>query len=573
MNKKHLIVLVVVCVLVLAGAVAAYLLTMPNNAQPTTNTLANTNVNTNANRNAATLAYQQGNVQVMLGGNSYTDVDTDTVLHQGDRVRTGAESKAIVELDNGDIIRMSADTEISLVKLSASQISIVQTSGSTYNRVAKGLDRTYAITSGTVLVEALGTAFDLSVTDESLDVLAFEDAVALTTSKEKKDVTEGNKANVKISDEATAIAPIDDAQLKNSWYAWNKSEDTKQNFKGGILAEKDLGEYDDANANSNANVNGSTNANTNTNTTPEQKFSLQASKVDNGIRLTWEVQGITIANGFKVVRGSGENPEFGKDEAVLVSDVNARTYTWEVKDGKTYHFRICQYNGSGCDQYTNDASAQAPETPQAPAITGPNLSVYASETGVGLWWGDRSTIPGFQYYKVVRSETDPEPVYPEDGYIAVRNKGEEHYNDISAIKGKSYYYRICAVGDSVYCGQVQRTTAVHENKAPVANKLTAVREGDSIKLTWTKSSEADFKYYKLVWSMTDSTPRYPENGYIGVFGKDELTLTDDGSVRGTREDAVDLTEGTYYYSVCIVDSQDQVTCSNTITLAEGTVSL
>jgi len=73
--------------------------------------------------------------------------------------------------------------------------------------------------------------------------------------------------------------------------------------------------------------------------------------------------------------------------------------------------------------------------------------------------------------------------------------------------------------------------------------------------------------------MTDSTPRYPENGYIGVFGKDELTLTDDGSVRGTREDAVDLTEGTYYYSVCIVDSQDQVTCSNTITLAEGTVSL
>ena len=50
---------------------------------------------------AATLAYQQGDVQVQIDQAAWTAVETDTVLHEGDSIKTDVDSKAIVELENG----------------------------------------------------------------------------------------------------------------------------------------------------------------------------------------------------------------------------------------------------------------------------------------------------------------------------------------------------------------------------------------------------------------------------------------------------------------------------------------
>jgi hypothetical protein len=91
-------------------------------------------------------------------------------------------------------------------------------------------------------------------------------------------------------------------------------------------------------------------------------------------------------------------------------------------------------------------------------------------------------------------------------------------------------------------------------------------------LNWTQSAERDFAFYKVVWSQTDSTPAYPADGYLTpIAPATTMTYTDDGSKVGTRETAADLSTGTHYYSICVVDQADQVTCSNVVTLVDGVV--
>lgn len=85
------------------------------------------------------------------------------------------------------------------------------------------------------------------------------------------------------------------------------------------------------------------------------------------------------------------------------------------------------------------------------------LETEASGHKVYLKW---STFEGyrdeeFEYYKVVRSYSNPNPVYPEDDGIAYFDGlGELRYTDENATKGA--YYRICAITDvkGRYCSNV-----------------------------------------------------------------------------------------------------------------------
>ncbi|MFH1535324.1 MAG: hypothetical protein ABIF80_05080, partial [Patescibacteria group bacterium] len=160
--------------------------------------------------------------------------------------------------------------------------------------------------------------------------------------------------------------------------------------------------------------------------------------------------------------------------------------------------------------------------------------------------------------------------YPDDGYIAVKSKDETSYRDFSAVNGTSYYYRICTVGDTTYCSNVIQVTAINNNAVPLTVTLSGSFDGEKMILSWTESNEADFKYYKLVWSQTDSTPQYPSDGYIkAISNVSSLSYEDEGAKSGSRTEDMNLEDGTHYYSICVVDQADQVKCSNTVTLTDG----
>jgi len=689
---------------------------------------------------AATLAYQQGEVQVRVAGSDWQPVETDTVLHSGDSLKTGQDSKAIIEVENGDKIRAGFNTEIFLTSLNKQNVTITQISGASYSRVAKNLSRVYEVKSGEVTIQALGTAFDTIQSEEAVDVNVVESNVKVLTEKDEAEVAEGKTATVEEGKDDISVDDIDQKNLTNDWYTWNKEEDSKSTDKLGVLEEYAgpsltissptsgthltsnsvtvSGTVGDPNAKLEINGHEVTNdngqfttevslvANKNTITVTAENseglktikeikvfYDVQASATplkleaateddgvhlswnestspaflyykivrsednanlkypddgyiskqdkgqasyvdtdvsadqtyyyrvcevmsgdkvfcsnvahmkgknppaaninvnnetdnedeeetgikmtgeakDDGVHLSWEVINLTITSGFKVIMGENANPVYPGNDFKYLTDNAVRSYTWAVTDGKRYHFRVCQYDGNGkCLVYSNNVSVTAKSI--AAQYSGPNLSAQAGEDGVGLWWGDRSNIPGFKYYKVVRSETNPNLKYPDDGYITVRGKGEESYRDYTSVKGKTYYYRICAVGDQIYCGNVEQVTATNENTAPVAVSLSGSFADEKMTLTWTASAEKDFKYYKIVWSQTKSAPVYPADGYLTpISEKTTVTYTDEGDKTGTRAAEVDLSTGTHYYSICVVDQVDQVACSNTVTLLNGVV--
>ncbi|MBI5037786.1 MAG: FecR domain-containing protein [Candidatus Kerfeldbacteria bacterium] len=682
---------------------------------------------------AATLAYQQGTVLVRVDGADWATVETDTILHAGDQVSTGIDSKAIIEFENGDVMRLGYTTEVVLTELGTNRMIITQQNGATYHRVAKNPNRTYSVSSDDMLVSALGTAFDVIDSGDTKTVGVIESSVVVDTDLDNEQVPEGSKALITETSDDISVAEIDADSLQSDWYTWNKEEDSKKTDDLGafepyagptltitepttplvtsttsvqvvgtvssdatgvtingtavalaelsfahtvsLMAGKNVIEVIATDAAGDRTVkellvtvpsetqatpliltgettttgvslkwNRSTSSSfsqykvvrSTTEAEPvypgadviaalrsgEERFTdtsgsaetsyyyrvcelmsddaifcsnvifmrgkaaaaeeeeadeervgifLSGTAGSTGITLKWIVENITVTNGFKVIRSDKENPSYPGDTAERVSDSAVRSYTWTLTDGKTYHFRVCQYTENGCTVYSNDVAvtATAPTTSDSVSIT---MSAKAQENGVGLWWTDASDITGFKYYKVVRSETDADLRYPDDGYIAAKSDDELSHLDYSAKKGKAYYYRICAVGNEIYCSNVVRVTAIHINAAPVAVSLTAVVDGGAVVLSWTQSNEADFSAYKIVWSQTDSTPTYPDSSYLkAISDKSERSYSDTGAVVGQRSAAVTITSGTHYYSVCVLDSQGQVACSNTVTVIAGVV--
>ncbi|MFZ6036370.1 MAG: FecR domain-containing protein [Patescibacteria group bacterium] len=685
---------------------------------------------------AATLAYQQGTVLVRVDGSDWKSVDTDTVLHTGDQLSTGAESKAIVEFENGDVVRLGYTTEVTLTNLETTQVIIAQQSGATYNRVAKDPRRQYIVTSGDIAISALGTAFDVIEKEEAVDVGVIDSSVAIDTSADQAEVAQGSQATIDKAALQVAVSDINPDALKSEWYVWNKEEDSKHNNSLGIFeplagptltvsqpadgtttTEQQLAvvgtvsedatavtvqgidtpitdgafsqtltlepgknvitviasdaeahrtlkevrvvfqteavatpltltggstisgvdlqwnkstsatfkEYKVIRSTTNAQLaypgtdaiaayalgterHADTTTEAGTNyyyrvcevMTDSQSFCsniiymsgraaaepepepeeervgifLSGSASTSGIKLIWTVEGMSVNKGFKIIRSTSANPTYPTrdgDEAVYIELSDTRSYVWQATDGKTYHFRVCQYNGEGgCLVYSNDTAVTA-ITPDDSAVN-VVMSAKAESTGVGLWWTAASDISGFKYYKVVRSEKNANLRYPDDGYIAVKGEGELSHRDFSAKKGTAYYYRICAVGDTIYCSNVVQVTAIHTNAAPSAVTLSATVTADGIKLAWTKSTEGDFSAYKIAWSQTDSTPAYPDNGYIkAISSASEVSYTDTGAKGGERASAVNVSSGTQYYSVCVLDSQSQVACSNTVTVIDGVI--
>lgn len=693
---------------------------------------------------AATLAYQQGDVQVIKDGSDWQTIATDTVLHQGDSVKTGADSKAILEFENSDVVRLGYSTEIFLTGLKSHQMTITQLSGASYNRVVKNTLRVYQVKTGEVTVQALGTAFDVMDTDEAVDVNVVENKVKVITGEDQEEVGEGESAKVDKDENTVDVTNMNPSELNNDWYKWNKEEDSKKTDNLGILSEyagpeltiiapndgaevgsdkvtvmgtvndfeakltvndnevenqagqfsyevelaagknvitviaedaegnrtikevkvyyqvavlatpieltaetqtdgvhlswnestgatfqyykvvrsetnpdlkypddgyiarKDKGQesYVDTDASADktyyyrvcevmsgekvfcSNVahmagkevvepqpttNTNTGTNINTQPTPESGITLSATAETDGVHLSWTVTGLTIEHGFKVVKDASANPVFPGNDYKYIDDSPTKSYTWPLTDGQTYHFRVCQYSELGkCLAYSNDVEIIAYELTSEDV--GLSLSAKAEDDGVGLWWTDVASISGFKYYKVVRSETNANLRYPDDSYIAAKSKHQESHRDYSAVNGTSYYYRICAVGDSTYCSNVVQVTAIHENPAPAAVTLLGAYSGGSVVLNWSQSGERDFKYYKIVWSQTNSAPVYPTDGYIKAESTvHNISFSDDGSKISSRTSAVDLSTGTHYYSVCVVDSLSQVTCSNTVTLVDGVV--
>jgi len=199
-----------------------------------------------------------------------------------------------------------------------------------------------------------------------------------------------------------------------------------------------------------------------TSTTPEEiikapaSISLTGEKESNGIKLTWDIANFEASQGFKVIKSSESNPSFPGDTAVYLSSPDSRSYLWDITDGKVWHFRVCEFAGSGCGVYSQDVSVQAPlkvveekkvevkEEESDGEVDSIKLTVTKkSDEKVKLTWTvDGRSEKGF---KIIWSKND-HPTYPlGDGdkfhYLSDPSAREDIITDFDG--GHKYYFRVC----------------------------------------------------------------------------------------------------------------------------------
>lgn len=199
---------------------------------------------------------------------------------------------------------------------------------------------------------------------------------------------------------------------------------------------------------------------------PQPSITLTATAYATGVKLVWTPANMDTSKGFKIVKSVYQNPVYPGNNYIYISQSAARSYAWEIKDGKTYYFRVCQYTGGACGIYSNNAKATAPyvaTTPPLSAVRSITLQFVSlsplsflkevvnetyvtpitGQTAKVSWVVDGYSAKGF---KIVWSK-NPGPTYPTrsgDKYYYDGSPSANTYGGIDPFSGSGdYYVRVC----------------------------------------------------------------------------------------------------------------------------------
>lgn len=111
-----------------------------------------------------------------------------------------------------------------------------------------------------------------------------------------------------------------------------------------------------------------------------------------------------------------------------------------------------------------------------------------SDGSVETSWSPYSHGEDFTYYKVIRSQTNDNPVYPEDGYIYYSSdQNQTAYTDKDAPKGTNYY-RVCHIAaPERYCSKTVMVVEIDGD----ANHSQEVNVEDEVNAEETAETESE----------------------------------------------------------------------------------
>jgi len=217
-----------------------------------------------------------------------------------------------------------------------------------------------------------------------------------------------------------------------------------------------------------------------------------------------------------------------------------------------------------------------PEAYTAPVVTA------SEENGKLVLRWNAINSPKFKKYVVVASKYDSSPSYPENGHlfsISDKNKNYAVIDNKTAYtdgdfgnyftKGEKYYFSVTAVyEDKNVAGNAVRVkyNGDENPEAYVAPVVTASEENGKLVLRWNAINSPKFKNYRVVASKNDSTPSYPENGYLYSISDrnknyaviDNKTAYTDGDFGGY------FVKGEKYYFSITAVYDDAIIAGNTI---------
>lgn len=413
-----------------------------------------------------TSASQGGNITLVQGSVEYKSTDgawkraeKGTVLKEGDSVEVIGSGRAIITLEDGSSVRLGDNSSAVLTGINDDVVTITNSKGVIYTRVAKSTERIFDVLVGDKTYEAMGTAYKTINNSNTQGVEVYESKVKILGGNEGEVLIEQgnkyyvvNKKDIKLEEKVIKITSADIA--KDEFVKWNNTID------------KDVVKTEEATT---TEIADETVIATDDVKTTEVKVETAAGIVlsgkatSNGIYLSWTVNGISTPNGFKLVRSTGINPVYPGNEYVYLSDGSTRNYTWKMTDGKSYYFRVCKYIDGVCKNYSNNLLLKAPYIAETTKDTGATTnvsSIYVAGSGNAITW--RTTGESPLGFKLVWS-MNAHPTYPTrdgDKYNYYSDPSQST-GTIDAFSGSGVYYvRVCEyLGGAcgVYSNEIQIT--------------------------------------------------------------------------------------------------------------------
>lgn len=379
----------------------------------------------------------EGTVEISKNGKTWEKLEVGTGISEGDNLRTNANGRAIIALDDGSAIRLNNNSQILIEEQTVKSVVINNDKGEVYTRVVPSTERFFSVRVKSEAFTAKGTAYKTINTDNIEGVEVYHSTV--TSKQGNKDVSEGKKLLVKSDqkDQENVISDINIDELKKDEFViWNAEQDKKETeFSASLGFLKKLEEPAPTAPAKPAPVS-------------QSGIFLSGKAVEYSGVFSWSVKGVNTSGGYKLIKSSKTLLPVYPDNSAAYIEPGKFEYNLSMGDGGTYYFRLCAYReNKTCDSYSNTVTITAAKKPKDPVILGGvNLSISGN---MASWTIGGNAPYGYKVY-VANSPTIP----TQENYINRMGVSGTSFNlDEFGLSSGSYNTRVCKYGPEGGCAE------------------------------------------------------------------------------------------------------------------------
>lgn len=504
---------------------------------------------------AAKVIFLTGKLESRTENQSWQEIGQDYQIQSADSIRSGYGAKAVIELPDKSLVRISENAEIKLVQMGMADIVIEQINGNVFHRVNTNSTAIYRVKNNNTELTALGTGFNvltsseltyLTVTDSKVKVKIYQagNIVNMRTvnSGEKATINPALDVNQTIKAETVSGADL----LTQEWYSWNLEEDRQADFSLGIFEQsiklvvtdpkesKVATDQDkitikgEADASAEIFMSGKELQNDNgkfqtdfllspgenkieitvkkgkninqktivvESTKKAEQIILTGKSDNNKVALNWETKNLSDFKEFKVLQGNAENPTYPNAPFHTIAKT-LNSDEWNNLDKTKYYFRVCALTSNAkCATYSNNLEINVAATPTAQGeIT---LSAAVKTDTVELKWTLSKELNPVEGFKTIISQ-NKNPAYPGSSYHSFTSN--ERSDSWKKLTPGTYYFRVCLLKNNT-CEKYSDNAKVAVSEISNSSITLTGAKGDGlINLYWETDSVPITKGYKIIFS-------------------------------------------------------------------------
>ncbi len=328
------------------------------------------------------------------------------------------------------------------------------------------------------------------------------------------------------------------------------------------------------------------------------KPSVSVNAGNNGLTVSWTKINSTKLQGYAVVISKDDSSPVYPDNGFLyyITDKSQTSASIDnsipynsssdfgkyLEKGKKYYISVTAIY-SDKNVAGNVVQVQYNGTESPDSYVKPAMKASEENGQLVLRW-DRINSSKLQAYAVVISKDDSSPVYPDNGFLYyITDKSQTSvsinnsilYNGNSDFgryleKGKKYYMSITAIyNDKTVAGNVVHVkyNAAESPDAYVVPAMKASDENGQLVLRWDKIQSTNLQAYAVVISKDDSSPVYPDNGFLYyITDRSQTSVSINNSIpyNGNSDFGRYLEKGKKYYMSIAAIYSDKTVAGNVV---------